>query len=80
MATATAEIKGVDRQPLLDRLVAVAKRKTAEADLKFDKHGKAIEEQEEEDFGDNVLIIKPEEPLVAPIPVQPTAAANKSSK
>ncbi len=80
VATATAEIKGVDRQPLLDRLVAVAKRKTAEADLKFDKHGKAIEEQEEEDFGDNVLIIKPEEPLVAPIPVQPTAAANKSSK
>ena len=59
VATATAEIKGIDRQPLLDRLVAVAKRKTAEADMKLDKHGRAIEEEGEEDFGDNVLIVKP---------------------
>lgn len=57
VATATAEIKGIDRDPLYEKLVKVAKKKTAQADLKFDKHGKVIEETDDEDFGDNVLII-----------------------
>jgi DNA topoisomerase-6 subunit B len=65
VAQATAEMKGVDPKPLYEKLVQVAKRKTAQADVKLDKHGRPIEEkvEEEEDFGDNVLIIKPEVPL-----------------
>ncbi len=76
VATATAEIKGIDREPLYDKLVQVAKKKTAQADLKFDKQGRVIEEDSDEDFGDNVLIIKPPEPLAPP----EATAEKKSSK
>ena len=41
---------------LYERLLHVAKRKTAEADTKLDDRGKKIEAAEEE-FGDNVLIV-----------------------
>ncbi len=34
----------------------MAKKKTADADMKLDDRGKPIEEAEE-DFGDNVLIV-----------------------
>jgi len=49
------------------QLVKVAKRKTAEADVRFDDRGRKIDEQ---DFGDHVLIVKeddgdPEELLAA---------------
>ena len=43
---------------LYEKLLHVAKRKTAEADTKLDDRGKKIEEGEEE-FGDNVLIVEP---------------------
>jgi hypothetical protein len=42
---------------LYDKLLHVAKRKTAEADTKLDERGKKIKEGEEE-FGDNVLIVE----------------------
>jgi DNA topoisomerase-6 subunit B len=45
------------RDALYQRLLSVAKRKTAEADTKLDDRGKKIEE-DTEDLGDNVLIIE----------------------
>ena len=66
VAGAVSEINQADRKALYDRLMDVAKRKTSEADSKFDDRGRKVVE-EEEDFGDNVLIIKqPEEEPAAP--------------
>jgi DNA topoisomerase VI subunit B len=48
------------RTELYEKLLHVAKRKTAEADVKFDDRGKKQTEEETEDFGDNVLIVNPE--------------------
>lgn len=48
------------RTELYEKLLHVAKRKTAEADTKFDDRGKKRNEDEAEDFGDNVLIVNPE--------------------
>ncbi len=54
-------INGSDAKKLYDQLLKVAKRKTADADVKLDDQGRPIEEPaEEEDFGDNVLIVKHE--------------------
>jgi hypothetical protein len=44
---------------LYEKLLHVAKRKTAEADTKLDDRGKKVVEGEEEDFGENVLIVEP---------------------
>jgi len=62
VATAIASIKNYGDRPrkeLYGRLVDIAKRKTAVADTKLDDRGKKIE-QAEEDFGESVLIVKPE--------------------
>ncbi|MDZ4781499.1 MAG: DNA topoisomerase VI subunit B [Planctomycetia bacterium] len=56
VATAVHEINGADKKALYEQLLLVAKKKTAEADTRFDQSGKAIEEAEV-DFGDNVLIV-----------------------
>ena len=48
------------RTELYEKLLHIAKRKTAEADVKFDDRGKKRTEEEAEDFGDNVLIVNPE--------------------
>jgi DNA topoisomerase-6 subunit B len=48
------------KKALYEKLLHVAKRKTAEADTKLDDRGKKIEASEE-DFGDNVLIVAPPE-------------------
>jgi DNA topoisomerase-6 subunit B len=42
---------------LYEKLLHVAKRKTAEADTKLDERGKKVEHDEEE-FGENVLIVE----------------------
>jgi DNA topoisomerase-6 subunit B len=65
VAQATAEIKGIDAGPLYERLMVVAKKKTAQADVKFDKHGRPVDEPDAEDFGDNVLIVDPNQPPAA---------------
>src|SRR5256885_7536363 len=58
VATACATIDDkLDRDALYERLLHVAKRKTAEADTKLDSRGKKIDEGEEE-FGENVLIVE----------------------
>jgi DNA topoisomerase-6 subunit B len=57
VANAVSVINEVDRNELYHKLVEVARKKTAEADLEFDESGRPITEVSEEDFGGNVLIV-----------------------
>jgi len=62
VATAIASIKDYGERPkkdLYNRLLHVAKRKTAEADLQLDANGGKVEPSGE-DFGENVLIVDQE--------------------
>lgn len=59
VATAVSDINRQDRKAIYDQLMLLAKKKTAEADTKLDDRGRAV--AEEEDFGDNVLIVDPNE-------------------
>jgi DNA topoisomerase-6 subunit B len=61
VATAVSDLNRADRDELYRRLVRVAKRKTSDADTKLDDRGRRIE-QDEQQFGDNVLIVDPEDP------------------
>jgi hypothetical protein len=57
-------IKGYNetsKKKLYGNLLEVAKRKTAVADRQLDDRGRKIEEPKAEDFGENVLIVEPEE-------------------
>jgi DNA topoisomerase-6 subunit B len=56
VATAVAKINGANREKLYEQLLAVAKRKTIEADTKLDERGRRIEE-DEEGYGEHVLIV-----------------------
>jgi DNA topoisomerase VI subunit B len=58
VATAVTRVNGADRKKLYDQLLEVAKKRTAEADVELDDRGKPIEE---EDYGENVIIVTPEE-------------------
>lgn len=53
------DLSDAQRQGLYERLLHVAKRKTAEADTKLDDRGRKVAE-ESENFGDNVLIVDQE--------------------
>jgi len=55
VAAAVSDINRVDRESLYEQLLRVAKRKTAEADVQLDNRGRPMDE--EEDFGENVLIV-----------------------
>ena len=57
VATAVSRINAADRDGLYQRLLEVAKRRTAEADVKLNDRGKVIADDE---FGDNVIIVQPE--------------------
>jgi DNA topoisomerase-6 subunit B len=59
VAGAVSAINGVNRDKLYGKLLKVAKRKTAEADVKLDDRGRPIEEMDGE-YGDNVLIVQPD--------------------
>jgi len=59
VASAVSEINRADRKDLYERLLKIATKKTAEADVKLDSRGRPIEE--ELDFGSNVLIVDPNE-------------------
>ena len=59
VATAVSRINNTDRQQLHEQLLLIAKKRTAEADVKLDDRGRPIDE-EEQDFGQNVLIVPPE--------------------
>ncbi|MBR6481211.1 MAG: hypothetical protein IKT12_05860, partial [Thermoguttaceae bacterium] len=57
---------GRPREAIYEDLVAVARKKTAVADTQFGEDGRPIEE-ENADFGDNVLIVpQGEEPSPPP--------------
>jgi len=58
VASAVSTINGADREHLFEQLLKVAKRKTSEADVRLDDRGKVVED--DEDFGDNVLIVEPD--------------------
>ena len=57
VASAVATINGGNRDKIYEELLLIAKKKTAEADVKLDESGKPIEEPEEMDLGDNVIIV-----------------------
>jgi DNA topoisomerase-6 subunit B len=58
VATAVSDINGADRARLFDQLLQVAKKKTAEADVRLDDRGRPVEEGLEE-FGGSVIIVDP---------------------
>jgi len=62
VATAVAQINGVDRGKLYEQLLAVARKKTAEADVRLDDRGRPIEDEEELELGDNCIIVPPKMP------------------
>ncbi|MDO5580580.1 MAG: DNA topoisomerase VI subunit B [Planctomycetia bacterium] len=59
VASALGSIRSADSGKIYLDLFEVAKKKTATADVKFDESGKPIEE-EDLDFGDNVIIVDKE--------------------
>ena len=71
---AVSHINQADREALYERLLEVARKKTAEADVELDDRGRPVEEEEAE-FGENVLIVERDSP--ASEPAQPSAS-NKS--
>jgi len=74
VAAAVATIKDYGERPKKDlygRLVDVAKRKTAVADTQLTDEGKKHEDAAEE-FGENVLIINPDETSGETAPSEPT--------
>jgi len=60
VATAVSRINSADREQLYSQLLDVAKKRTAEADMKLDDRGKRVEGNEE-DFGEHVIIVPQEE-------------------
>lgn len=61
VATSVATINGGNRDKIYEELLRVAKKKTAEADIKLDESGKPLEEPEELDLGNNVIIVSQHE-------------------
>lgn len=60
VSTAVSEISGVKRDELYSQLLNVAKRRTADADMKLDERGRKIQEDPTQlDLGENVLIVDP---------------------
>jgi DNA topoisomerase-6 subunit B len=60
VSTAVSEINGAKRDELYDQLVKVAKKHTAEADMKLDDRGRPIDEKPQDlNLGANVLIVDP---------------------
>jgi len=61
VATAVSEINSADRTQLYEQLLSVAKRRTADADMKLDDRGRRIDDTEELASRENVLIVDPTE-------------------
>jgi len=76
VAMAVSVINGVDRAKLYDQLLAVAKKKTAEADVKLDDRGRPIEEEDDLELGDNCIIV----PQVVPGTAAEEPPAEKPKK
>lgn len=65
VAGAVSRINQTDRDALYEKLLAVAKHRTVEADLQIDESGQFVEEPAAENFGENVLIVGAEPPTQA---------------
>ncbi len=62
VAQAVAVINGCDAKKLYEDLLALAKKKTAQADVRYDDRGRPIVEEEDElDLGKNCIIVAPGE-------------------
>ena len=72
VADALSEISGKPRDDIYEDLVAVARSKTAVADTRFGEDGRPIEE-DDTDFGNNVLII-PQGEDASPSPAESDGA------
>ncbi len=59
VADAVSTINQADRDQLYERLLQVAKKKTAEADVKLDDRGQKVVADEDEELGEHVLIVEP---------------------
>jgi DNA topoisomerase VI subunit B len=57
VAGAVAQINGADRAKVYEQLLAVAKKKTAEADVKLDDRGRPIQDEEDLELGENCIIV-----------------------
>ncbi|MEN0110673.1 MAG: hypothetical protein AAF805_08095, partial [Planctomycetota bacterium] len=58
VAGAVSVINAAEERELYDQLVTVAKKRTADADVKMDDRGRVVEETPDEmNLGDNVLIV-----------------------
>jgi DNA topoisomerase-6 subunit B len=79
VATAVATINGGNRDKIYEELLLIAKKKTAEADVKLDESGKPIEEPEEMDLGDNVIIVS-QQPQEEALPQEEPPAETSTPK
>jgi DNA topoisomerase-6 subunit B len=80
VAAAVSQINGVDKAKLYEQLLAVAKKKTAEADVKLDDRGKPIEDEEELELGDNCIIVPQVMPGQSLADVAGTGTSTKVAK
>jgi DNA topoisomerase VI subunit B len=74
VATAVSEINAADRAALYEQLLSVAKKRTADADMKLDDRGRPIEDLAALEKAENVLIVDPTE---APAAINRSAAAEE---
>ncbi|MCE9632512.1 MAG: DNA topoisomerase VI subunit B [Planctomycetia bacterium] len=78
VAGAVSQINGIDKAKLYEQLLAVAKKKTAEADVKLDDRGRPIQDEEELELGDNCIIVP--QKLPGTTTDEPTATAEETAK
>jgi DNA topoisomerase-6 subunit B len=74
VATAVTEINGRDREQLYEQLLSVAKKRTADADMKLDERGRRIEDSQELIASENVLIV---DPMAAPATINRAPVAQE---
>ena len=80
VAGAVSTINGIDREKLYEQLLAVAKKKTAEADVKLDDRGKPIQDEEELELGDNCIIVPQTMPVLPGTAAEPDAEGDTDEK
>jgi DNA topoisomerase VI subunit B len=80
VAGAVSTINGIDREKLYEQLLAVAKKKTAEADVKLDDRGKPIQDEEELELGDNCIIVPQTMPVLPGTAAEPDAEGDTGEK
>ena len=67
VASAVSKINDADRDSLYEKLMAVAHKKTAAADMRIDDRGKAVQKSAEEaDYGGGVLIVSDGGQVIVP--------------